>query len=479
MALITKRKILDGVFLIDIPDAELKLLCGCPADVIKHLAMKGLLPIVEKNGVKYEAGPNAILLSDVLVQNGSLCNLSEFPVLHMFYNQGMILPGHPNESMTPKLIGRKEQVKAQMEYIFVGNYGLVTEEEFQQVGEDMEFAKEYLAMKLRFAQGRFLPSKELMEGLFLEDEPLEITNGVIIERLKPNLFDIRYKGQTVKVDLNLKRHHKYKPPYRLPKVRLNDHHFAIIHSGEGDGWDPTRPCLSSIIMYKRQFYLIDAGPNINTTLKAFNLKAGQIEGVFVTHVHDDHFAGLFSLMSTKRKLKIFSSGFVKETIIRKLQAVLSENKVKLSHYFDFHDLQRDEWNSINGLEVKPIPSAHPIDTTLFLFRARDKNGYKSYGHYSDIAALGWLKKMRATPEKPGLTDEYIEKIRQSFQIKVDIKKIDVGGPAVHGDAEDFVDDPSGKLVMGHTHTPFTKRQLEIGEEVDFGTVEVLIDKNPE
>jgi hemerythrin len=478
MASITKRKILDGVFFVEIPDAELKLLCGCPADAIKHLAHQGLLPVVEKEGVKFEAGPNAILLSDTLIQKGSLSNLSEFPVLHMFYNQGMILPGHPNNSMTPILVGRKIQVLGQMDYIFIGNYGLVTEEEFLEFGEDIEFAREYLGMKLRFAYGQFIPSSDSIQGLFLEEAPLEIKKGVFIERLKTNVFKISYKEQSVTINLNLKRHHRYKPSYRLPRKRLSNHHFAVIHSGEGDGWDHTRPCLSSIIMYKGKLYLIDAGPNIKYSLKALGLKPDQIDGIFMTHVHDDHFAGLFSLMSSKKKLQLFSSGFVKATIIKKLQAVLFENHLKLSRYFDFHNLQRDEWNHLNGLEIKPIPSAHPIDTTLFLFRAKDKDGYKSYGHYSDIAALDWLKKLRTTPGKEGLSDEYIEKIRSSFQIKVDVKKIDVGGPTIHGDIEDFADDPSERLVIGHTHAPFTERQLQIGTEVSFGTIDVLIDKNP-
>ena len=171
MALISKRKVFDGVYLVEIPEIELKMLCGCAADSIKHLALKGLLPIVEKKGVTYEAGPNAILLSDCLVQNGSLSNLSEFPVLHMLYNQGMIFPSHPNYSLKPILIGRKKQVQSQMEYIFLGNYGLVSEKEFIDAGETLDFARENIRMKLKFALGQFTPTNKLMQGVFLEDEP--------------------------------------------------------------------------------------------------------------------------------------------------------------------------------------------------------------------------------------------------------------------------------------------------------------------
>ncbi len=48
----------------------------------------------------------------------------------MFYRQGMIMPGHPNNTgQKPLLIGSEEQIKAQMQYIYRGNYGLISEDE--------------------------------------------------------------------------------------------------------------------------------------------------------------------------------------------------------------------------------------------------------------------------------------------------------------------------------------------------------------
>lgn len=479
MALITKRKILDGVYLVEIPPVDLRLLCGCPSDAIKHLALKGLLPIVEKDGVKYESGPNAILLSDNLVQKGDLVNLTEFPVLHMFYNQGMILPKHPNHGQTPIMIGREASVKAQMEYIFMGNYGLVEEEQFTSVGETPEFAREYIRMKLRFAQGRFIPSDELIHGVFLEEEPVEIKSGVMISRQESNIFKIDYLGESVLIDLNLKKYQKYRASYRLPRIKTGRHYFSIIHSGEGDGWDPNRPCLSSIIQYNGEFFLMDSGPHILATLKAFALKPAQLGGIFFTHVHDDHFAGLYSLLSRKKRLKVFATNTVRSTIVHKLMVLLTLTEEEINRYIEFIELERDSWNDYNGMEIKPVPSAHPIDTTIFIFRVKDRDGYKSYGHYSDIVALSWLKKMiQEDTSKPGVTEEYMQMIRDTFNIPVDVKKIDVGGPVVHGDAEDFARDTSGRIVMGHTHTPFTERQLEIGDEVEFGEEEILIDKPP-
>ncbi|MBT6878036.1 MAG: cyclic nucleotide-binding protein, partial [Gammaproteobacteria bacterium] len=124
-----------GISWIEVPEVDLRILCGCPADSVKHLMKRGLIVFTERDGVKYELGPNAILLSDVLLQNGEFSSMAEFPVLQMLYRQGMILPGHPNNNgQKPLLIGSKDQVHAQMEYIYRGNYGLVSKEEMLAAG---------------------------------------------------------------------------------------------------------------------------------------------------------------------------------------------------------------------------------------------------------------------------------------------------------------------------------------------------------
>ena len=121
MPKISKIQVTNGVFWVEVPDLNLYIMCGCPADSVKHLSKRGLIVARDKNGIAYETGPNAILLSDISVQNGFFSNLSEFPVLHMYYRQGMILPGHPNNTgLKPLLIGSEEQIKAQMQYIYRG-----------------------------------------------------------------------------------------------------------------------------------------------------------------------------------------------------------------------------------------------------------------------------------------------------------------------------------------------------------------------
>ena len=136
MAKIKRMELIRGVYWVEIPEADLCMLCGCPEDSVKHLMQRRLIVHTEQDGVRFETGPNAILLSDAALQNGKFCKLAEFPVLQMLYKQGMIIPGHPNnKGEKPLLIGSQEQVASQMEYIYRGNDGLVSKEEILAAGE--------------------------------------------------------------------------------------------------------------------------------------------------------------------------------------------------------------------------------------------------------------------------------------------------------------------------------------------------------
>lgn len=180
MGSIRKIEVTTGVWWVEVAAVNLRILCGCPADVVKHLMKRGLIAPTECAGIAYETGPNAILLSDVMVQNGTFANLGEFPVLQMLYRQGMIIPDHPgNTGEKPLLIGSAEQVRAQLQYIYRGNYGLISEDELIEAGASAQQAKDLMRMKLKFAFGRIRHPQELLDILTVDAEPVEIRGGEI------------------------------------------------------------------------------------------------------------------------------------------------------------------------------------------------------------------------------------------------------------------------------------------------------------
>ncbi|MEO5334010.1 MAG: cyclic nucleotide-binding domain-containing protein [Magnetococcus sp. YQC-5] len=473
---IHKIKVTSGVYWVEIPEAELYILCACPADSVKHLMKRGLILTAEKNGVCCETGPNAILLSDILLQNGHFANLAEFPVLQMLYRQGLILPNHPNNTgVRPLLIGSSEQVTAQMKYIFRGNYGLVSVEEIQATGISRSRAEEMMRIKLRFAFGHIHGFDELLDSCIVADQPVPLRNGVMIQRLDMNIFEFEYAGEKVTVDLNLAPEQGYETPYPLGFHQVRREYFAVIHSGEGDGWDINRPSMASILMYQGKLYLIDAGPNVLGSLMALGIGVGEIEGIFHTHAHDDHFAGITTLMRGGRRIKYFATPLVRGSVTKKLNALLAMQEEEFNNFFDVHDLKSEVWNDYEGLEIKPIISPHPIETTVFIFRTLSEKGYRSYAHFADIVSKSVLHNMiTSDSSQPGISQEYYTSIIHKYLTPATIKKLDIGGGLIHGTAEDFRDDRSDHIILCHTALPLTGKQREIGSSAPFGSKDVLI-----
>lgn len=465
-----------GVSWVAIPEAGLYLLCGCPADVVKFLIKRGLIQTEVRGGVRLESGPNAILLSDVMIQNGSFTNLSEFPVLQMLYRQGMLLPGHPsNNGQKPLLIGSAEQIAAQKAYIYRGNYGLISAQELQDAGVPAAETRLLMRLKLKFAFGTIHDSEAFVDTVSVGDKPAAIRNGVTIEREALNEFTLHYQDESVHINLNLPQGLDYPAPYQLGYYDTRLEYFSVLHSGQGDGWDITRPAMSSIVMHQGKVYLVDAGPNLKSVLIALGIGISEIEGLFLTHAHDDHFAGITTLMLANHRVRLYAVPMVRASAVKKLAALLDVEEEEFSHYFDMHDLPLNRWTDIEGLEVRPFVSPHPIETTPFVFRAMSQNGYCTYGHFADIVSLKVLDGMvDPNGTADGITREFHERVSRDYRQPLDLKKIDVGGGLIHGDAEDFRDDRSAKLVLAHTSGEFGERQREFGSGAPFGVADVLI-----
>ncbi|MBF0188573.1 MAG: cyclic nucleotide-binding domain-containing protein [Magnetococcales bacterium] len=476
MAKIRKLSVTTGIDWVEIPKANLRILCGCPADSVKFLMRRGLIMATEQDGVSFETGPNAILLSDVRLQNGQLCNLAEFPVLQMLYRQGMIIPDHPNNTgQKPLIIGHRDQVDAQMQYIYRGNYGLISEEEIRAAGVSAAQAKEMMRLKRRFAFGRIRPTQELLDSVVVGTDPVSLCKHVTIRRLEINRFEISYKGESVTVDLTIPRNATYASPYALSAHNVKREYFAVLHSGDGDGWDINRPTMGSIVMFQGRIYLVDAGPNIQHSLNALGIGVNEVDGLFHTHAHDDHFAGITTLIRAGRRIKYFSTPLVRASVVKKLSALLGMEERNFSEFFEIIDLECDVWNDVRGLEVKPVFSPHPVETTLFYFRTMWEDGFKSYAHFADIADIDLLQEMVTDdPDADGLTEEACRRVKKAYAEPADIKKLDIGGGMIHGKAENFRNDASKRIILSHTALPLTDREKEIGSSAPFGIVDVLI-----
>jgi len=471
---IVKKHISLGVTWISIEEAELFLCCGCPADTVKHLRKSGVITSRKEDSFNIENGPNAILLSDTLIQNGQVANLTEFVVLQMMYLQGVNLPEHPNyKKWKPMMIGYRDQIQRQLDYVTVGNHGLSSVEEIVDCGISEDNAKRIFATKTYYSGGELNDMSELIDTCELDNEISEIRKGVFLERKGVNRFSISYKDESVLVDLNIQADEHFPAPYTLPFRKIKPGKFSITHTGEGNGWDKDRPCMASVIYHGNRLYLIDAGPNVLNNLSYLGIGLSEIDGIFLSHIHDDHFAGITELLNVERRLKLYTTKLVRHTAMKKLGALMNSSINLLEIAFDCIDLKFDQWNDVNGLEVKPVYSPHTVETNTFSFRENYKGEYKTYTHLSDTINLKEFDLIvRKFPDI--FSEKEISYVEDNYLSRVNLKKIDVGGGHIHGHLSDYKNDKSDLLVIAHTSKKVEPKRKNF-VNVDFGTTHVLIE----
>ncbi|MCL2520744.1 MAG: cyclic nucleotide-binding domain-containing protein [Spirochaetaceae bacterium] len=471
-----KYQITDGVYYLDISEANLRVLCGSPMDIVKNLMRSGFIQKLDDEGF-FESGPNAILLSDVSVQNGGLCNLTEFPIMHMFYQQGMRIEGHDNFGQKPLVIGIPEQIEAQISYLERGANGLSDNELANEANLPPHNKQELLALKKSFKGGNLKSASDLIDFKAIEfnETPIAIADGIDIVRMGINVYLFIAGSDEEIIDLTLTADQHYAVPYNLGFYPSTRRDFSIIHSGEGNGWNRNHASMASIVCAKGKYYIIDAGPNVLESLNKLGIAISEVEGIFMTHAHDDHFSGLTSIIRSQKRIKFFAIQAVRLSIMKKLASLINFNANLFKNFFEICDLTLDSWNQLDGFEVLPILSPHPIETNAFFFRMAEGDGYRSYGHLADIISKRVFNNyINADTADKAILQKCYDYTWSNYLRSVNVKKIDANGGLIHGEIEDFEGDSSGKLVASHTTGELSDNQRFLACNGVFGSEELLI-----
>jgi hemerythrin len=192
-------------------------------------------------------------------------------------------------------------------------------------------------------------------------------------------------------------------------------------------------------------------------------------------VHDDHFAGLTALMRSDHRINYYAAPMVRASMFKKLAALLGLQERGIERYFAVHHLEQERWNDIDGLEVRPVFSPYPVETTILFFRTLWEGGYRTYAHLADIASFKVLEDMVTDePGRSGLSASLYRQVRDQYLTPADVKKIDIGGGLIHGSAADFAQDGSAKIYLSHTHRELRDGEKEIGSQAIFGMQDDLI-----
>lgn len=140
---------------------------------------------------------------------------------------------------------------------------------------------------------------------------------------------------------------------------------------------PDRHHTAQVLIIGNQINLIDCGENTQMQLMRYKVKHQRISNIFISHLHGDHYFGLFGLLSTlhlqhrTQPLHLFGPPGLAE--ILSLQFRYSHTQ--LSFKLIFHELNTTVYAQIwedQATTVHTLPMQHRIPCCGFLFREKPK-----------------------------------------------------------------------------------------------------------
>lgn len=140
---------------------------------------------------------------------------------------------------------------------------------------------------------------------------------------------------------------------------------------------PERFPTAQALNVSEHFYLIDCGEGTQIQLRRNKIKFGKISHIFISHLHGDHYFGLFGLISTfvllgrKNDLHIYCHQELKNIFAFVTKYFIDEISFKI--IFHFLNYQQGELIFENDkLTIESFPLKHKVPTCGFLFKEKTK-----------------------------------------------------------------------------------------------------------
>jgi len=140
---------------------------------------------------------------------------------------------------------------------------------------------------------------------------------------------------------------------------------------------PSRFSTAQALNVLERFFLIDCGEGTQIQLRRYKVKPSRINHIFISHLHGDHFLGIFGLISTMnlldRKNPLHIHGPFK---LKKLIDTFIETMDNgLNYDIVFHALHYDGREIIfedDKIIVESFPLRHRVPTCGFIFREKPR-----------------------------------------------------------------------------------------------------------
>jgi len=136
-----------------------------------------------------------------------------------------------------------------------------------------------------------------------------------------------------------------------------------------------RTVTAHVLNVHERFFLIDCGEGTQMQLRRYRIRFAKIHNIFISHLHGDHFYGLFGLISSLNLMgrKVPLNIYGPPGLDKYLDLHFSASTVQLDYPLVFNSLDMEKAAKVyedDKLMVESFPLDHKIECCGFIFREK-------------------------------------------------------------------------------------------------------------
>lgn len=447
------------------------VLFGCPPEVLKNL-MKEQLPL-----------PDAVVIPDQGYTSHSSHSCLEFPLYHFLFIQHGLACGKKFKVLAEPSVCSKLNQMLKVTLLGPDQESMIhcwknlNIEKGSRVDLLEQILKEMAFLALKAPDGHTYQLEEMVEFI-----PLPAGKPVMVYRSSkdhPAVMLVRKSDKTY--ELTCEKPHKVSlnmlevqnPIYKTKVVKVgalerkSDTILSIRCVGASEGFDPTDASNGLLFRLNGKWVLWDCPAYLHHYLKKINLELEEIDGIFISHVHEDHLE-VAETFDAKKKLNLYSTPEIYHCFLLKVMAVKNCSYEKAMAAYHFHPVYVEESIELFGAGFELFYTSHSIPTLGAKISVPNHRGISKIFISGDNLA----KRMLKTLEEKGIYSEQRKAQLKSQTAEgecYDFAFVDAGSGLIHGDPEDFFNVKSPVIYM-HTgkmleNLPPHHRQFQSGQRI--------------
>lgn len=265
---------------------------------------------------------------------------------------------------------------------------------------------------------------------------------------------VRGAGETLEIETGI--HGGQRPLALAPAKPLHRQALTLQFIGGSDGFDPNGITTCFLAYLSQDAYtqatLFDTAAYLRERLGGLGLSANQVSEVVLSHLHEDHLAGLPELiLMGEQRIRLITSDLIFESLLRVLEAMFDLSQAEIASLIDFYPLNPGRSLTIEDRTYEAIYAIHPVPTIAVRVNGLYYSGDMRYDE-------AWFEELVA---EGVLSAERMERLI-TFAEGATIIVQDAGGGAVHTtitpELLEKLMTKGQRVVLAHT----TEHKIETG-----------------